>query len=82
MLEHKFHQAPNCYWFIDIIHLQLSLNESVACSSIYQIVHIVMSYVNCVACKCAHTRTSLARVSASGSLNREPGSEIYIYIYI
>jgi hypothetical protein len=31
----------------------------------------------------AHTRTSLARESASGSLTREPGSDIYyIYLYI
>jgi hypothetical protein len=29
--------------------------------------------------KGAHTRTSLARESASGSLNREPGSDIYTY---
>jgi hypothetical protein len=28
----------------------------------------------------AHTRTSLARESASGSLTREAGSDIYVYI--
>jgi hypothetical protein len=32
--------------------------------------------------KGAHTRMSLAHESASGSLTREPGLYIYIYIYI
>jgi hypothetical protein len=32
--------------------------------------------------KGAHTRTSLAREYASGSLTREPGSDIYMYLYI
>jgi hypothetical protein len=32
--------------------------------------------------KGAHTRTSLARESASGSLTREPGSDIYVYIQV
>jgi hypothetical protein len=31
--------------------------------------------------KGAHTRTSLARKSASGSLTREPGSHIYVQVY-
>jgi hypothetical protein len=31
-------------------------------------------------CKVAHTRTSLARESASGSLTRKPGSDIHIYM--
>jgi hypothetical protein len=30
--------------------------------------------------KGAHTRTSVARDSASGSLTLEPGSDIYVYI--
>jgi hypothetical protein len=38
---------------------------------------IVLPFIGGVHSKGAHTRTSLARESASGSLTRDPGSAIY-----